>query len=231
VYTQIAGFLYERPDPKYLLFEVHLLVIPPQADGFDNISFPPYFPENKYFEGLTPIGWIHTTPLEDSYLNPQDTITTASLLQDRDDFFSIIIISYPPDGCSIRGFTLLSEGLEWGKQNIGTKDRPIDYLDTFYINIPILLSESYGGWFMIPKGVEWNLNFIRTKLSKIHEYEVEVGNPSQFYDQSFRPNHFLRFIQEATPFSIDAEDPFLKTHFLLFRTFSNNKQNSASETP
>jgi hypothetical protein len=89
----LVCFMGDHQIQIYPLFEVHSLVISSQAGDFDNVVFPSFFSENKYFERLAPIGWIQTTPLDDSYLNPQDSTRTDILLQDR-----IAIISYQSDG-------------------------------------------------------------------------------------------------------------------------------------
>ena len=150
-------------------------------------------------------------------MTPTDAICTCSLIEANPEKiekfqFSTIVVSYPPGSCTIRGFQLNASGLEWGITNKDTKDRPVGFEDSFFEKIPIVLTEAYNGWFMTPVDIPWNLNFQALKLADHPTYEIELGHPLPFFDQSYRQNHFLKFVEDLTKqdnMPIDVEDNFI----------------------
>lgn len=217
-YVQICAVMFGRvADDDDKIVEVHTFVLPPQTGNFDKIDFPKKLPESMILEGLRPVGWIHTSPIDDPLMTPADAISTASLRDNNDNIsdifnFPSIVISFPPGSCTVRAFRLNEEGINWGSQNKDTKDRPVGFEDTFFDRLPCILTENYNGFFMIPTGIEWNLNFQPLKLTEHPDYNIELGTPLPYFDQKHRPNTFLQFVADMSTFegnsSIDAENNF-----------------------
>ena len=194
---------------------MHSFVLPPQASSYDQIDrVLKRLPSHPVLEDLRCIGWIHTTALDDPLMTPSDAITSTLFCDVNSDLldqfqFADIVVSFTPGSCTIRGFQLNPDGMKWGSDNSETRDRPVGFEDSFFTQLPVVIAESYSGWFMVPVGVEWNMNFQGLKLDDMDSYDVELGHPAPFYDQRHRPNHFLQFAtdMEATA-SIDYEDNF-----------------------
>ena len=52
------------------------------------------------------------------------------------------------------------------------------------------------GFFMVPDNVVWNYNFNTLGVVSNLKYTLVPGNPKEFYHESHRPGHFLRFIKQ-----------------------------------
>lgn len=217
-YIQICAILYGKPaEDNESIIEIHSFVLPPQAGKYDQLDFLHSLPSNQLLDGLQPIAWIHTSVISETLMTPTDAICTCSLIEANPEKiekfqFSTIVVSYPPGSCTIRGFQLNASGLEWGITNKDTKDRPVGFEDSFFEKIPIVLTEAYNGWFMTPVDIPWNLNFQALKLADHPTYEIELGHPLPFFDQSYRQNHFLKFVEDLTKqdnMPIDVEDNFI----------------------
>ncbi|OHT05186.1 Pre-mRNA-processing-splicing factor 8 [Tritrichomonas foetus] len=217
-YVQVCAILFGQiasDDDK--IVEVHCFIIPPQTGNYDLVEFPKKLPTHPLLGGLQPVGWIHTCATDDTLMAPSDAITSSGITDKNSEVindtynFASIVISYPPGSCIVRGFRLNEEGQKWSSQNRETKDRSIGFEDSFFDRIPIILTETYNGFFMVPQGIEWNMNFQSLKLIDNKEYDVELGQPLPFYDQRHRPNHFLKFVEDLMTndmSSIDYENNF-----------------------
>jgi pre-mRNA-processing factor 8 len=214
-YVQVCGILFGKDEGEAAI-EVHAILVPPQSGSYERVDFAVQLPDHTSLRDLRPIGWIHTTALDESLMTPIDGITATVLCQANEDKinpmeFASVVLSYPPGACSIRGFRLNPTGLEWGTAHAETRDRPIGFQDDFFFALPLIITEVYNGWFLIPSTVDWNLNFQSMKLTDIDAYEVDLGKPLRFYDQRHRPNHFLQFVNDLTNVqhtSLDVEDNF-----------------------
>ena len=51
---------------------------------------------------------------------------------------------------------------------------------------------------MIPDNVIWNYNFIGLGIVSTLRYTIIPGTPKDFYHESHRPAHFLRFIKSES---------------------------------
>jgi pre-mRNA-processing factor 8 len=51
------------------------------------------------------------------------------------------------------------------------------------------------GFFMVPDNMMWNYNFVGLGVVNNIKYAIIPGNPKEFYHESHRPAHFLRFIK------------------------------------
>ena len=217
-YVQVAALLYGQyaPDNESII-EIRCFIIPPQTGNYDRVDFSKTLPSHPLLEGLFPVGWLHTCAIDENLMSPAEAITAASILDKNKEVvndslnFTSIVISYPPGSCTIRAFRLTEDGLKWGTQNRETKDRAIGFEDVFFDKVPVVLTETYNGFFMIPQGIEWNLNFQSLKLLEHETYDVDLGTPLPFFDQRHRPNHFLKFVEDLIgedAASIDIENNF-----------------------
>lgn len=215
-HIQICALLFGKlASDSDSVIEVHSLVLPPQAGSYDQIDrVLKKIPSHSVLEDLRCIGWIHTTALDDPLMTPPDAILSGLFCDVNSDVvdqfqFADIVISYTPGSCTIRGFQLNPDGMKWAADNSETRDRPVGFEDGFFTQIPVVIAESYSGWFMVPVGVEWNMNFQGLKLDDMDTYTVELGNPLPFYDPRHRPNHFLQFATDLEAgTSIDYDDNF-----------------------
>jgi hypothetical protein len=67
------------------------------------------------------------------------------------------------------------------------------HIPNHYEKVQMLLSNKYCGFFMIPDDDIWNYNFMGVKHSLGMEYNLKLGIPIEFYNESHRTNHFLTF--------------------------------------
>jgi pre-mRNA-processing factor 8 len=214
-YVQVCGLLFGR-DEEDGVIEVRAIAMPPQTGSYEKVNFVTRLPDHASLQDLRPIGWIHTTAIDDQLMTPGDAVSAAVVCQANDDRvdpleFTSIVLSYPPGACSLRGFRLNPAGWEWGAAHVEMRDRPIGFQDDFFFGLPIIITEVYNGWFLIPADVDWNLNFQSMRLTDIETYEVDLGKPLRFYDQRHRPNHFLQFVNDLTDTphnAIDVDDNF-----------------------
>ena len=86
---------------------------------------------------------------------------------------------------------------------------PAGYGPGHYEAAPLLLSDRFMGFYMVPDGAPWNYNFQGVKHSPGMAFSVKLANPKPFYDEAHRPNHFLDFAEmEGADVDADREDPF-----------------------
>lgn len=74
-----------------------------------------------------------------------------------------------------------------------------------------MLSDRFLGFFMIPDNQMWNYNFVGLGVVNSLKYALIPGNPKDFYHETHRPSHFLRFIrsteeEQKQQEAIDKED-------------------------
>lgn len=204
--TQIGGFLYGViPDDNPSVREIRCIVLPPQVGTAQKVTLPVGNPQHNLLGDLIPLGWIHTQPNELEQLAPSDVISTASILTEFPgmELRSTVdlTVSFTPGSCSLATYVLTHSGVEWGRLN---KDEeaassvPPGYASSFYEKVPLLLSEKYLGFFLIPDGTEWNYNFMGVKHSVRMQYSLRVGNPKEFYHEIHRSMHFLSFADNVS---------------------------------
>jgi len=198
--VQVAALLYgreARQDPEKK--EVYSFVLPPQyGTQEEGVKFPPLLPEGEPEElsGLTLMGWIHTAATDSATITPEEAIRIANIYQKNHLGIPppVVSVSFVPGATTVRAFKLTDAGLEWAIQNANTGDRADDFSESFAERIPVLMAETYHGWFMLPKGdsdLNWNLNFNSLKLNNFETYEVQQGLPLPFFHMKYRVNHFL----------------------------------------
>lgn len=216
--TQIAAYMYGvSPPDNDQVKEVRALVMVPQVGNPQGVTLPNRFPESEYLKDLEPLGWIHTQPNEVPQLPHTDVIQHAKMLNDNKDWdlekSIIITCSITPGSCSLVAYRLTPKGLDWGKANKDTGSlAPQDYSISTYEKVQMLLSDRFLGFFLVPEGGIWNYNFMGIKHNTNMKYDVELGNPKEFYHEIHRPSHFLQFTSmeesEQTKNEADTEDFF-----------------------
>jgi pre-mRNA-processing factor 8 len=212
-YVQICAVMYGIEVDEAI--EIHCFVIPPQTGTYESVDFVKRTPVNPALDGLRCFGLIHTTALDEKIMSPQEAISCGAFCDVNDKAYSQfanVVLAYLPGAVAVRGFELSAQGFEWALQNKDTRDRALGWDEAFFIRIPILITEVFQGWFMVPESVDWNLNFKSLQIAEVKSYDVELGNPKPFYDPEFRPNHFLQFVGElraGDEGAIDVENNYL----------------------
>eukprot|EP00475_Leptophrys_vorax_P028124 TRINITY_DN40512_c0_g1_i2.p1 TRINITY_DN40512_c0_g1~~TRINITY_DN40512_c0_g1_i2.p1 ORF type:complete len:835 (-),score=203.10 TRINITY_DN40512_c0_g1_i2:50-2554(-) len=199
--TQVAGYLYGvSPSDSEQVKEIRCIVMVPQLGTHQSVTFPLDLPEHPYLSELEPLGWIHTQAQESSQLPPHDVVHHSSLLSQHKSWDPekavVITCSFTPGSCSLTCYRLTPLGYEWGleKAASGTNNfNPAGYSPSFFEKSQMLLSDRFVGFFMVPDVGSWNYNFMGMMHSVNMKYGLRLGNPRDFYDQSHRPNHFLKF--------------------------------------
>jgi len=209
--TQIAAYLYGvSPPDGPLVKEIRCIVIPPQWGTSAYVNLPTQLPNHKLLEGLEPLGWIHTQPNETAQLNPRDVVTQAHIMADHPSEWdgervALITVSFTPGSCSLSAYRVTAQGFEWGKTQapdggaaIGNGTTYAGYQPTVHTErVPLLLSDRFLGFYMVPDSCPWNYNFMGTKFSPSMSYALQLDVPKEFYHESHRPVHFLNWAGEA----------------------------------
>jgi len=213
--TQVAGLMYGvSPPDNAQVKEIRCIVLPPQWGNHQSVNLPSQPPEHAYLKGLEPLGWIHTQPNEMKELSPQDVVTHARLMDENRtwDQQSAITITcaFAPGSCSLTAYQLTPGGYEWGKTNKDAVNNPVGYSLSHYKKVQMLLSDRFLGFYMVPDTGSWNYNFMGVKHSATMKYGLKLANPHEFYHESHRPGHFLKFstIDDASAEQSDREDVF-----------------------
>jgi len=216
------GYMYGvSPPGNSSVKEVRCIVLPPQAGSHTHTTVPLQLPEHDYIKDMEPLGWLHTQPSELPQLPPQDVVSHAKFLNDNktwDGEKSVVVTcSFTPGSVTLTAYKLTPQGFEWGRKNFDRgEDRAFSgYSPSFYAKVPLLLSDRFMGFFMVPDIGSWNFNFQGVKLSSTLKYGVKLGAPREFYHECHRPSHFQHFaemeapaIGAATEESADVDDNF-----------------------
>jgi pre-mRNA-processing factor 8 len=216
--TQIFGYLYGvSPPGNSMVKEIRCIVMVPQVGSYNCVKVPAQLPEHEYLKEMEPLGWIHTQPSELPQLHPLDVAMHSKLLTDHDCFdgekSTVITCSFTPGSCSLSAYRLTPLGYEWGRNN---RDRTSadqmmqGYLPTFYEKTPLILSDRFMGFFMVPDADSWNYNFNGTKHNATMSYGVTLGIPKEFYHEQHRASHFVSFsdLEQQDVDATDKEDLF-----------------------
>lgn len=105
----------------------------------------------------------------------------------------ILNVAFTPGSLSLTAFKLNLNGYEFLKAN--PNPNPSAFTNVHYEKSQLLLSEKFLGFFMVPDNVIWNYNFIGLGVVTNLKYTLVPGTPKEFYHESHRPSHFLRFIR------------------------------------
>jgi len=162
------------------------------------VHLPQQPPSHPYLEALEPLGWIHTQPNELPQLAPQDCATQAQLIKSKDwkvNSSIILTCSFTPGSVSLTAYQLTSAGVDWGSKAKDPLHNPTGYSAAFAHRFPLLLSDRFLGFYLIPDGIEWNYNFQGARWNSQLNYTLKLGQPKEFYHANHRPQHFLKFVQ------------------------------------
>jgi pre-mRNA-processing factor 8 len=213
--TQIAGLMYGvSPPDNAQVKEIRCIVLPPQWGNHQSVNLPSQPPEHQYLNGMECLGWIHTQPNELPQLSPQDVVTHAQLMSENrawdQEKCTTITCSFTPGSCSLTAYQLSPSGYEWGKNNKDSVNNPVGYSPSHYKKVQMLLSDRFLGFYMVPDTGSWNYNFMGMKHSSTMKYGLKLENPHEFYHESHRPGHFLKFstIEDASYEQSDRENLF-----------------------
>jgi pre-mRNA-processing factor 8 len=199
--TQIGGYLFGvSPAGNTLVKEIRCIVMVPQNNTHSFVQFANHIPEHECLKDMEPLGWIHTQPTEPPQLSPKDVIIHSKLLIDNPSWEGeksiILTCSFTPGSVSLGAYKLTPTGFEWGRLNKDiTNDEYKGYVPTFYEKLPLILSEKFFGFFMVPDLGSWNYNLMGTKFNSIctSKFGITLGIPKEFYHEEHRPSHFLNF--------------------------------------
>lgn len=218
--TQIMGYMYGiSPPGNSQVKEVRCIVMVPQLGSHNFVKVPQMLPQHEHLNGLEPLGWLHTQPSELPQLHPQDVIAHARFLADHKEWDGqktvVVTVSFTPGSCSLSAYRLTPGGFEWGRQQ---RDREHQlqyegYAPTYYEKLPLILSDRFLGFFMVPDMDSWNYNFNGVKHSPQMKYGVTLGVPKEFYHEDHRQTHFFQFSEleqnAAEVEAVDREDLFV----------------------
>eukprot|EP01129_Flabellula_baltica_P001911 TRINITY_DN11807_c0_g1_i1.p1 TRINITY_DN11807_c0_g1~~TRINITY_DN11807_c0_g1_i1.p1 ORF type:complete len:2342 (+),score=510.21 TRINITY_DN11807_c0_g1_i1:47-7072(+) len=215
--TQIAGYMYGvSPPGNPLVKEIRCIVLPPQWGSHSQVHLPDNLPESEYLKDMEPLGWIHTQPTDLPQLPARDVIEHSKILADNPtwdgDQTIIMTCSFTPGSCSLSAYKLTPQGFEWGRINREHPDDHKGYVPTFYEKLPLILSDRFLGFFMIPNQGSWNYNFLSLRYSPEDKYGVTVGIPKEFYHEDHRPAHFIKFgdFETDQENNLDDQEDFLQ---------------------
>lgn len=213
--TQIAGFMYGvSPEDNPQVKEIRCIVLAPQMGTHQNVTLPSQLPDHPHLKNMEPLGWIHTQPNELPQLPSQDVITHGNFLHENkswDPEMTITITcSFTPGSCSLSAYKLTPQGLEWAKTNKEAGASAVGYSPQMYSKVQMLLSDRFLGFYMVPDAGPWNYNFMGMKHNVNMTYGLVLQNPKEFYHESHRPGHFLKFesLEGQEKDTADREDLF-----------------------
>jgi pre-mRNA-processing factor 8 len=196
--TQIMAYMYGvSPPGNPMVKEVRCFVLVPQWGSFSFVKVPSQLPEHEYLKDLEPLGWIHTQPSELPQLHPQDVISHAKFLADHNSWDGektiVMTCSFTPGSCSLSCYSLTPQGFEWGRENRDKEHSHQGYVPTFYEKKPLILSDRFMGFFMVPDADVWNYNFNGVKHRSNMKFGLKLGIPKEYYHEDHRQAHFLNF--------------------------------------
>jgi len=216
--TQIGGYLYGAPAPdNEKVLEVKCIVMVPQVGNHQAVTLTSGVPDHAYLKDLVPLGWIHTQPNETRHLAPLDVVKHAALTQQHElaghdpQRCVLMTCSFTPGSVSIATYKLTKEGRKWGADNADAGSNPAGYNPAAtYEKAQVLLSDRIMGFFMVPDAGSWNYNFMGTKHSQGMSFGLKLDIPLEFYHETHRPSHFLKFKAslDGAADAADVENPF-----------------------
>jgi pre-mRNA-processing factor 8 len=97
-----------------------------------------------------------------------------------------------------------------GDSGGGSTAVPRGYGPSLYERVPMLLSDRFSGFFMVPEDGVWNYSFAGVRHAAGMRYALRPGVPAGFFDERHRAEHFVSFAQGAAAGAAgdDREDPF-----------------------
>lgn len=186
--VEIGGFLYgvSLPDDPHIK-EVRVIVLPPQMGSSQCVKLPDALPSHDLLQGLEPLGWIHTQPADLHGLSTRDVATHAAFLEKHPEWdgkkTAVVVCSFIPGSVRVSGYTVTKEGYDWGRQckDGGVSETGFD-ANTMFTGCPVLFSDKYLGFFLVPSENGWNYNFRGIQFRASDPYDVMPDVPKEYYD-------------------------------------------------
>jgi pre-mRNA-processing factor 8 len=223
--TQIAVLLYGRSsEDDDRVKEIRMIVFPPQWGTHQTVVLATQAPDHPSLQGLEPLGWMHTQPgaSPTRMLPPAPAIQHARLLRDNPEWNPataiVLSVAFTPGSLSLSASRLTEEGLAWAT---GRAADPTLHLPTspaltspppatlsLSVGLPLLLSPSFLGAYLVPTGDGWNYNFTSVRHSPSLAYSLTLAPPRPFFHPSFRPAHFASFASLEDAQEQDESDVF-----------------------
>jgi pre-mRNA-processing factor 8 len=192
--------------------EIRCMVLPPQWGTHQTVHMPKVLPDHPHLEDMEPLGWIHTQPNELPQLSSLDIITHAGIMEKHEVWDGektvVMTVSFTPGSCALAAYKLTPAGFQWATNKDKT-DNHLDFQPTYYQKVQMLLTDKYFGFFMVPTG-SWNYNFIGVRHDVEMTYELQLGNPKEFYHELHRPSHFMKFSELERDGYVDGEDELME---------------------
>ncbi|GME81011.1 unnamed protein product [Ambrosiozyma monospora] len=216
--TQIAGYLFGKsPDDRDDVKEIRSIVLFPQIGDNHHVEFPSQLPESPYLEGLEPLGWVHTLPsgVEEGANETSELLTHTKMVTNFrwDTKSAAISVSFTSGSVTLTSYTATKTGYRWAAQNLSALGSSVglaNYSPSYKKKTPLILVDSFKGFFMVPDTNIWNYSFIANSWSEEMEYDIKLDQPIPFYHELHRPLHFVNFnqIEANNDLEADQEDVF-----------------------
>jgi pre-mRNA-processing factor 8 len=205
--SEIGGLLYgvTPPDQAYVR-EVRAIVLPPQLGTHQEVTFARQLPEHPILSTMQPLGWIHTHR-QDSTEAPGmsliDGVMHADMISEYKSWVGdacvVMELLFAPGMISFAGFKLTPVGFEFAKTVKNPRDPTVKgWSDQMYQLVHVQLSRAILGSFLVPEEGSWNYYFRGIQHRADMPYSVQLGVPKEFYHETHRPTHFLKFAEDIT---------------------------------
>jgi pre-mRNA-processing factor 8 len=186
--------------------EIRCIALVPQWGTHQLVHLPTQLPQHAYIDSMELLGVMHTQPNELPQLSPQDVAAFSSLIKTHQGAVSgtgpaptlssciVLTCSFTPGSASLTAYQVTAAGYEWGVRVKEPLHNPTGYSASFAVRLPLLLSDRFLGYYLVPDGVEWNFNFAGARWSAGMGYVMKLGVPKDFYHPMHRSGHFLKFV-------------------------------------
>ncbi|VEU19289.1 DEKNAAC100659 [Brettanomyces naardenensis] len=207
--AQIGAYMYGlSPEDNAQVKEVRCIVMVPQVGDTRHVEFPSERVKSPLLEGLEPLGWIHTVPASlDSESNGATELITHSQLSAQCGWSrksTALAVEFTPGSVTLTASVSTEKGLDWAESKAGALDVE-GFRDSFRKRAPLILTDRFKGFFLVPEMDIWNYSFVANSWSEDMEFVVKLDNPLPFYHELHRPIHFDTFNEIEGGEELEAE--------------------------